>query len=164
MGSNVGAGNFTLLCSALVALLFLGQARADCFYEYNGGCVVLSLPPVVGTCLSYYSTIIPNIGPSEGACYDGFYSDCVCAVFAPSTSCISFADFATSVDPPIGPCPSFWSGIGTGIVTLQGDNQCATPDVTFVSGPTDPFVYGCDNIIAPAPGYQCCSTLCDQTC
>ena len=160
----MGAGSVALLCGFVMPLLLVGQARADCYYEYNGGCVVLSLPPAEGTCLSYYNTIIPNIYPSENACYDGFYSDCVCAVFAPSTSCIYFADFSTSVNPPIGPCPSTWAGIGTGIITLTGDSECTNPDVAFVSGPTDPFVNGCGNTVAPAPGYQCCSTLCDQTC
>ena len=96
----------------------------------------------------------------------GFYSDCVCAIFAPTTSCIYFADFATSEDPPITLCPDEWAGVGTGIVTLTGDITCTNPAITFVTGPNDLF-NGCgaeDYGGASSPGNVCCSTICDQTC
>jgi hypothetical protein len=167
MGSTLGVGLLPIVYGALLAMLLVGQARADCYYEYNGGCVVLSVPPVQGGCLAYYTTIISNVSPYADldACYDGFYSECICALFAPTTSCLNFADFTAAVNPPIEVCPEIWVAVGTGIVTLIGDQSCNVPAVAFAEGPTDVFPNGCPGIEAAGPSTGvCCSTLCDQTC
>lgn len=130
------------------------QVKSDCYYDTNGGgCVLLSYPDTNGNCLNYYTTIFDQISPNSGICYDGYYSTCLCATYASSTSCVSFADFSTT-----SMCSSDWQTVGSKMITDNIDTTCYDSTVTFVPGPNT-------NSPPCLISQTCCSTIsCNNSC
>ena len=137
------------------------SASADCYYDtVGGGCVLLSYPDTTGNCLNYYTTIIDQISPGD-FCYDGYYSSCLCATYAATTPCVSFADFSTT-----SVCPDYWQTVGDGLTSETGDITCSDPTVLHVAAadppggcPTSPTTTTTTDTTLP-----CCSTMCVSTC
>jgi len=177
LGQMAGTRSLAAALALFSLLAWVPFAAADCYYGTNGGgCVLLSYPDTTGNCNNYYTQIIDQISPNS-VCYDGYYSNCLCATYAATTDCLEFADFSET-----DYCPDDWITVGNGLVEDTGDITCDDPTVSHVPSaatggcPDVPTVYTGSGAtpttpttpsapsVPSGPSLQCCSTMCLTTC